>query len=148
MVEGRNVPSIEAQGVERIDLFTLRLVTYAPRAGVQRWITEELAGMPCVIHFAPTLRAAFEALAEEFRRRVIIIDYDDLSKEDLVELRGLRNRMPTGTFIALGQVREHLRAPLRVTHVLPRPRGSEALRMIVDELDRQRDTAELRTFRV
>ena len=148
MVEGRNVPSIEAQGVERIDLFTLRLITYTPRAGIQRWISEELAGMSCTLHFAPSLHAAFEALAEEFRRRVIIIDYDALSKEELVELRSLRNRMSTGTFIALGHIREHLRAPLRVTHVLPLPAGSEALRVIVDELDRQRDTAELRTFRV
>ena len=84
MVEGRNIPSIEAQNVERIDLLTLRLITYTPRAGVQRWITEELAGMSCALHFASSLHAAFEALGEEFRRRVIIVDYDALSKEELV----------------------------------------------------------------
>jgi len=141
------VTSIEtphAASVERIDLFTLRLITYAPRASVQRWIAEELAGLRCVPYFTPSLHAAFEALAEEYRRRVIIIDYDSLSKEDLVELRTLRKRVSSGTFIALGQVREHLRAPLRVTHVLARPLGSERLRELVDELDRQRDTADRR----
>ncbi|HEX5059585.1 MAG TPA: hypothetical protein VFV99_09510 [Kofleriaceae bacterium] len=129
--------------VERLDLFTLRLVTYAPGESAQRWITEELNSLPCVPYFAASLRAAFEALAEEFRRRVIIVDYDALSKDELVELRMLRSRNTSGTFIALGNVREHLRAPLRVTHVLPRPFGSEVLRNIVDELERQRDTQEL-----
>lgn len=138
--EGTDAP----QSVERIDLFTLRLITYAPRASVQRWITEELSALPCVPHFATSLRGAFEALAEEFRRRVLIVDYDTLTKEELVELRTFRTRNQSGTFIALGNVREHLRAPLRITHVLPRPLGSEALRNIVDELECQRDTQEIR----
>jgi hypothetical protein len=129
--------------VERLDLFTLRLITYAPSASAQRWITEELNSLPCIPYFATSLRVAFEALAEEYRRRVIIVDYDALSKDELVELRMLRSRNTSGTFIALGNVREHLRAPLRVTHVLPRPFGSEVLRNIVDELERQRDTQEL-----
>jgi hypothetical protein len=145
MVEGPiTATGIEAPSVERIDLFALRLIAYAPRAAEQRWIAEELSGLPCVPFFATSLRAAFEALTEEFRRRVILIDYDALSKDELVELRALRKRIPTGTFIALGHIREHLRAPLRVTHVLPRPLGSEALRDIVDALERHRDTVQLR----
>jgi len=147
MVDGPDVllATTDAPPVERIDLFALRIITYAPGAAEQRWITEELRGLPCTPHFAPTLRAAFEALGEEYRRRVILIDYDALSKEELVELRALRQRQSTGTFIALGNIREHHRAPLRVTHVLPRPLGSEALRDIVDELsDRRRDTVNLR----
>jgi len=134
--------------VERLDLFTLRLITYAPGASTQRWITEELNSLPCMPYFASSLRAAFEALAEEFRRKVFIVDYDVLSKDELVELRMLRTRNASGTLIALGNVREHLRAPLRMTHVLPRPFGSEALRNIIDELDRQRDTQELMRLRV
>jgi len=136
---------IEAQGsVERIDLFTLRLIAYAPAATQQRWIAEEVSGLRCEPYFATSLRAAFDALAEEYRRRVFIIDYDALTKEELVALRALRNRVPGGTFIALGNVREHLRAPLRVTHVLPRPLGSEVLRDIIDELARVRETVDLR----
>jgi hypothetical protein len=148
MVEGPDgfVTTPDAPNVERIDLFTLRLITYAPGRAEQRWINEELHGMRCTPFFAPSLAAAFEALVEEFRRRVILIDYDALTKEQLVELRSLRKRFPTGTFIALGNIREHLRAPLRVTHVLPRPLGSEALRDIVDGLERHRDTVELRTL--
>ena len=132
-----------AASVDGIDLFTLRLITYAAAPAVQRWITEELNSLPCAPHFTTSLAAAFAALADEVRRRVIVIDYDALSKEQLVELRGLRKRHPAGTFIALGQVREHVRAALRITHVLPRPLGSEALRVIVAELDGQRDTLEL-----
>jgi hypothetical protein len=74
---------------------------------------------------------------------VLIIDFDALSKEELVELRALRKHMPGGTLIVLGEIREQVRAALRVTHVLPRPLGSEALRVIVDGLDRQHDTVEL-----
>lgn len=143
VVEGPDFGS-DTSSVERIDLFSLRLIVYAPNAPDRRWITEELAGLLCVPHFVPSLGAAFEALANEPRRRVIVIDYESLSKEELVELRALRNWVSTGTFIALGHVREHLRAPLRITHVLPRPFGSEALRNIVDELDGQRDTVKLR----
>jgi hypothetical protein len=148
MVDPRDVvTSTEAahdDTVERIDLFTLRLVTYAPSQAVQCWIAEELSGIACVPYFATSLRAAFDALSQEVRRRVIVVDYDALSKEDLVELRALRKRVPNGTFIAIGEVREHLRAPLRITHALPRPLGSEALRIIIDELVWQRDTGELR----
>jgi hypothetical protein len=148
MIEGPDVTTaIDAQTVERIDLFALRIITYTPGVHEQRWVTEELRGLPCTATFVTSLRGAFEALAEEFRRRVILIDYDALSKEELVELRALRKRMPAGTFIALGNVREHLRAPLRLTHVLPRPLGSEALREIVDALDRHRDTRELPALR-
>ena len=146
MVDTRDVvvtSSEAAHDVERIDLLTPRLITYAPSKAVQSWIAEELSGIPCAPYFAASLRAAFEALNEEVRRRVIIVDYDALSKEDLVELRGLRKRVPSGTFIALGEVREHLRAALRITHALPRPLGSETLRILVDELDWQRDTVEL-----
>jgi hypothetical protein len=132
-----------AATVERVDLFTLRLITYAPAPAVQRWINEELSSLACVPCFTTSLVATFAALADEVRRRVMIIDYDALSKDQLVELRGLRKRHPAGTFIALGQVREHVRAALRITHVLPRPLGSEALRVIVAELDSQRDTLEL-----
>jgi hypothetical protein len=143
MIDHSDFPSVEASSVERIDLFTLRLIVYAPGAAERRWITEELSGLVCVPHFAVSLQAAFEALEAEVRRRVIVIDYESLSKEELVELRGLRKRVPTGTLILLGHVREHLRAPLRATHVLPRPLGSEALRDIVDDLDHTRDTREL-----
>jgi hypothetical protein len=128
---------------ERIDLFSLRLIIYAPREAAQRWITEELTGLPCTAYFAPSLRDAFDAIAEEYRRRVMVIDVDWLSKEELLDLRTLRKRGATGTFIGLGQVRDNLRTALRVTHVLPRPLGSEALRVIVAELDQQRDTVEL-----
>ena len=142
MVEGDW--SVDTPTVERIDLFTLRVVVYAPGAAERRWITEELAGLRWTPYFASSLAAAFEALDDEIGRRVIVIDYESLSKEELVELRTLRSRVPTGTFIALGTVREHLRAPLRVTHVLPRPFGSEKLRDIVDDLDLHRDTIRLR----
>ena len=138
------VTSVDTPSVaERIDLFTLRVVIYAPQEPAQRWIAAELANLSCVPFFTASLPAAFEALREEIRRRVLIIDIDALSKEELVELRTLRKQLPSGTFIALGQVREHVRAPLRITHVLARPLGSEALRVIVDELDRQRDTVKL-----
>jgi len=148
MVDTRDVvvTGIEAAHsatVESVDLLTLRLITYAPSEAVRAWITEELSGIPCAPHFATSLRAAFDAFGEPVPRRVIIIDYDALSKEDLVELRGLRKRVPSGTFIALGEVREHLRAALRITHALPRPLGSESLRILVDELDWQRETIEL-----
>ena len=133
----------DTSSVERIDLFSLRLIVYAPNAADRRWISEELAGLMVVPHFVDTLGAAFEALANEPRRRVILIDYESLSKDDRIELRALRQWVSTGTFIALGNVREHLRAPLRITHVLPRPLGSETLRGIIDDLDRQRDTIKL-----
>jgi hypothetical protein len=132
-----------AATVDRIDLFTLRLVTYAPRAAVQRWIIEDVHSLSCAPYFTPSLRAAFDALSDEVRRRVLIVDYDALSKEEIVEIRTLRNLVPGGTFILLGQVREHVRAALRATHVLPRPLGSEGLRVIIDGLDRQRDTVKL-----
>ncbi|HEY5926777.1 MAG TPA: hypothetical protein VIV11_34055 [Kofleriaceae bacterium] len=115
-------------------------MTYAPNERVQRWIAEEVKDLACVPYFAGSLREAFDALGEEVLRRVLILDYEALSKEELVELRALRKRVANGTFIVLGQVREHVRAAIRVTHVLARPLGSEALRVIVDELDRQRDT--------
>lgn len=143
MVEGPEIGS-ERPSSERIDLFTLRVIVYAPGAAERRWIAEELSGLRWIPHFASSLADAFAALDEEIGRRVIVIDYESLSKEELVELRGLRSRVPTGTFIALGTVREHLRAPLRVTHVLPRPFGSETLRDIVDDLDLHRDTIRLR----
>jgi hypothetical protein len=143
MIEGPDFGP-DTSSVERIDLFSLRLIIYAPNAGDRRWITEELAGLMCVPFFVDSLGAAFEALANEPRRRVIVIDYESLSKDDRIELRALRNWVSTGTFIALGNVREHLRAPLRITHVIARPFGSEALRGIVDELDGQRDTIRLR----
>jgi len=141
-----SVTAIEAPagaGVERIDLFALRLVTYASREQVRRWIAEDVNSLPCMPYFATSLHEAFDAVREETGRRVLIIDYDDLSKEELIDLRALRKQLLSGTFIVLGHVREHVRAALRVTHVLPRPLGSEALRVIVDELDRQRDTVEL-----
>ena len=144
MVEGPDFDfGNDTSSVERIDLFSLRLIVYAPNAADRKWINEELAGLLCVPHFVPSLGAAFEALANEPRRRVIVIDYESLSKDERIELRALRNWVSTGTFIALGHVREHLRAPLRITHVLARPFGSESLRDIIDDLDHQRDTIKL-----
>lgn len=143
MIEGPRVRDSSPLLVAGVELFAPRLITYAQSPSLQRWIQQELQGLRCVPYFTTSLRAAFEALGEEVRRRVLIVDYDALTKEELVELRALRKRFQSGTFIALGEVREHLRAPLRVTHVLERPLGSEALRVLVDELENQRDTAEI-----
>ncbi|HUS28223.1 MAG TPA: hypothetical protein VMZ53_06935 [Kofleriaceae bacterium] len=145
MIEGTDpFFTVELTPVPRADLFSLRVVTFAPRAADQRWITEELEGTRAIPYFVPTLRSVFDAIADEVGHRVIVIAYDALSREDIVDLRAHRARARGGTFIALGNIREHLRAPLRVTHVLPRPLGSEVLRGIIDGLDRQRDTAEIR----
>lgn len=136
-------PTSSSNSLPAVDLATVRLVGYVPTEGTRRWIEEEIDGLSCTLHLAPSVAATFQALRETVTRRALIIDVDALTSADLVELRILRKGLAGGTFIALGHVRQQLRASLRITHAIMIPFGSEALRFIVSELERRRDTIEL-----
>jgi hypothetical protein len=136
-------PASSGPSVPAVDLATVRLVGYVPTQGTQRWIDEEIKDLSCTVHLASSIAATFQTLRETVMRRALIIDIDALSSAELVELRILRKGLTSGVFIALGRVRQQLRASLRITHAITSPFGSEALRFIVSELERRRDTLEL-----
>lgn len=136
-------PASSGPSVPGVDLATVRLVGYVPTQGTQRWIDAEIRDLSCTIHLASSIAATFQVLRETVTRRALIIDLDALSSAELIELRILRKGLTGGVFIALGRVRQQLRASLRITHTITSPFGSEALRFIVSELERRRDTHEL-----
>ena len=116
---------------------------FATSETVRRWIEEELADIGCAFYFAVSIEDAFNALSEA-AGQPFAIDVDRLTPMEFQELQTLSDTGVARCFIALGNVTEVMNRKLRITHVVPRPFGSEKLRAIIAELDK-RDTSPIRT---
>jgi hypothetical protein len=123
------------------------LVVATNRATLQ-WIREELAELPVRIEIVPSLVAllAMAVAPAPPTRPLAIIDFDELSDDDLRTMRTTRPRDWPGVLIGLGYVAPSLQHRLRIVHDIARPLGSEALRKAVTESIRPLEeiTAEMR----
>ena len=121
-----------------------RIVVCAPQA-VVRWVEEELAGTACVLSVATSCADAIAAVvaADPRSPAVLVVDIDMLSAQQRRELAALDDHGWFGTFVALGDVSPALEDALRITHVIPRPLGSETLRSICLALRDVRDTVRM-----
>jgi hypothetical protein len=120
-----------------------RIVLCARDAAVRRWVVEELAGDPSPVMVAESVSEAVFAISEGGRNQLLIVDIDELGEPELLELQTVRGLGWSCPFVGLGQVSRQLRTSLRITHVVPRPFGSEALRVILSRVQIARDTVEL-----
>jgi DNA-binding NtrC family response regulator len=120
------------------------VILCAADPAIRRWVSEELAGEACDVLETETVAELVAAVAASARRPVLILDVDALSATDLVELQPLRQQRRVAAAIGLGTVPRDVRAAVRITHVVPRPFGSEGLRVILSETDDERDTFELK----
>ena len=112
---------------------------------VRRWVEEELAGTHCVAVAATSCADAIAAVLSMDPRSpsVLVVDIDMLSPAQQSELSALGDHGWYGTFVALGDVSPALETALRITHVIRRPLGSEALRSICLALREARDTVRM-----
>ena len=106
---------------------------FATRETARRWIEEELDDIGCAFYFAVSVADAFSALSEA-SGQPFAVDVDRLTPMEFQELQMLSDSGIARCFIALGNVTEVMDRKLRITHVVPRPFGSEKLRAIIAKL--------------
>lgn len=109
---------------------------YAPVAQVQRWIEHELDRDRAMVQTAHSVKGLIKALVEDPvpRPSVLVVDVDNVSPGELLELHNLRQLGWFGSIVAIGHTPPALRASLWIDHVLTPPLVRDQLRDAISSL--------------
>lgn len=102
---------------------------FAPEPTRAAWIERELCHAPITIQVGRRIRTIVAALVKDPppRPHVLIVDFDAISADDLVELHAIRQGGWCGRLIGLGMVWNELRTSLGIDEVLAPPLVRDSL---------------------
>ena len=107
----------------------LRTLIFAPEPTRAAWIERELCHAPITIQIGRRIRTIVAALVKDPppRPQLLIVDFDAVSADEIVELHAIRQGGWDGRLIAVGNVWPELRASLAIDDVLAPPLVRDSL---------------------
>jgi hypothetical protein len=123
-VRARGTPTDELARGEQ-----LRTLIFAPERTRAAWIERELCHAPITIQIGRRIRTIVAALVKDPppRPQLLIVDFDAVSADEIVELHAVRQSGWDGRLIAVGNVWPELRASLAIDDVLAPPLVRDSL---------------------
>jgi hypothetical protein len=119
-------PRLRARGTRRPKLAHdgIHAIVYAPAHA--DWVERELAGTPMTVEQAGSIKQVMEALlgTPPPRPQYLIVDVEQMSVGELLELHAIREQGWFGTVIGLGHVALSLRKSLGIDRTLDAGRDS------------------------
>lgn len=121
-----------------------RAVVYAPIGSRSAWIEKELAREEIAIETAFDVADVIECVLDS-RPQIVVLDFDALTRAEILDLHRIRERSWFGTIFAIGKVPVGLRKSLRIEQVLP-SLVDNSLRTAVAEIGFDAQTRRLPIF--
>jgi hypothetical protein len=126
-------PRVQARGTRTDSPPGVIAIIYSPLPERMQWIEAELASGGAVIQIGHNVNHLVAALVEDPapRPQLLVVDVDNVSAGELLELHAIREQGWTGTIIAIGKVPVALRKSLGIDVTLGLPLADGCLTQAV-----------------